>query len=202
MADFLPVPDLAVVNEALVRLGEPPLESLDEAEQTAAATAARYLYQPTVDRLLASHPWGFNRQFAVLVRLADVPALGIGFRNAFLLPGGVLRIVAPFVGGYPEPEWSRGGDVLYLDAPALDQPVELEYHGRVDPAFWTPAFREAAGIALAASWAVTISDDVARAKTLQEQAEFALARARHASALEHPIQALPVGRLAARMRRW
>lgn len=203
--------DLSVLNEALVLLGEPPLEAWDQglspAEAaavagTAAATAAA-LFRPCLDELLGCHPWVFNRGFSVLARVPGPPSPAAGFNSAWQMPPNMLRAVRPYIDGRPVEDWHIGAASLLLDVPPAPAApvVELEYQVRIGPGGWRPGFRAAAVHELAARMALSITEGADRAKLLAAQAQRLMSQARHANATEHPALRLPTGRLAARMRR-
>jgi hypothetical protein len=68
---------------ALLKIGEKPIQSFNE--EVAAAQLARTLFDPTVDALLARHPWRFASQMFELTKTAD---------GDFLLPAETLRVLS------------------------------------------------------------------------------------------------------------
>lgn len=189
---------LILANEALIALGEPPIDDFDAGGS--AATVARLTTQPIIDALLGSHPWTFNRQIVALNRLAEAPSEASGFAAAYQLPVACFRIVAAYVNGGRVLDWGEAGTTLLLDAGA-DDLVELEFHGRGDVLSWRPLFRRAVVNRLAAEFCIPITDDTVRAKLLHQLAELEMAKARHQNAVEKPAHRLPVGRWQARMAR-
>lgn len=183
---------VSICSEALVMLGEKPIDDLDSA--TAQSLICKTLYQSKVDELLGSHPWTFNRIIAPLNRLADLPSDASGFAAAYQLPAGVLRIVRPFVGGTGLTDWGEAQALIFLDATANDL-VELEYHGRAAEPLWRPAFRQAVVLSMAATLALPITDSETKLKLMAQLAERALAQARNINAQEKPAIRLAVGRL-------
>lgn len=77
-----------IINMALARLGESPIQS--ENEDTVPATQAKLLYDPARRAALRDYNWAFALKTAKLARLADAPD---GFRYAFALPADCLRVV-------------------------------------------------------------------------------------------------------------
>ncbi|MBX6375359.1 MAG: hypothetical protein IRZ13_14135 [Acetobacteraceae bacterium] len=189
---------LKICSDALVLIGENPIDSFEGA--SAAQVVANARYQPTADLLLASHPWRFNRRIEMLARLAAAPSAATGYSAAYALPAGVLRIVAPFVDGMVAPGWEPTETAIWLDAEPT-QTVELEYHARVDEIRWPPAFRQALVYRLAAEFAVPIRDDTKIQQAMLQLAERELALARHQNASERPARRIPVGRFEALRRR-
>lgn len=189
---------LTICNEALLALGEQPLDDFEA--DSAAASVARLRYQTIVDELLGGHPWQFNRRIARLAALTDPPPLAAGFSAAYQLPPLCFRIICAFIGGGRVTEWRQAEGVLWIDA-GLSDTVELEYHSRADESAWKPGFRQAVISRLAAEFCIPVTDDTVRAKLLFELAEMQLRQARHLNATEQPAQRLPTGRWAAR-RSW
>jgi hypothetical protein len=203
-----PTTDLSVLNEALTLLGEPPLAEWSQAITPAEAAALQgtpaavglALFRPVQDELEGGHPWLFNKRVSSLVRASGVPHTATGFSAHYTLPTGLLRLVVPFVDDVPAASWEVANDKLLIDALPTED-VALEHHVRVGPAHWRPGFRMAVVAALAARMCLPITENEARAKGLEAQAQMLLARARHQNASERPVLRLPTGRLAARMRR-
>lgn len=185
---------IQICSEALILIGEAPIESFEGV--TAAHQAANAHYLPNVAGLLASHPWRFNRQIVQLARLAGDPPMATGYSAAYALPVGMLRLIVPFVNGKAVDGWEPSETVVWLDAELADR-VELEYHGMVDELRFSPQFRQALVHHLASVFAVPIRDD-ARMMDLQRQASAEwLAKARHQNATERPARQMPTGRFAA-----
>jgi hypothetical protein len=186
---------LALCNEALLSLGESPIDDLEGDGVTNAV--CRIKYRSIVDTLLGSHPWLFNRTILVLNRLAASPPAAAGFSAQYQLPLLCFRIICPYVSGRRVTAWEQAGSVLYLDANLSDE-VALEFHTRADERLWKPAFRQAVVARLAAEFCVPVCDDTVRANALMQMAERELAKARHTNASEHPAMRLRSNKLAAR----
>lgn len=189
---------LAITNQALLLLGEAPIDSFDGGATPQVAAAASY--QPVVDALLASHPWWWNRRIVPLARLSAPPSPSTGFDSAYQLPGLVFRAVVPFVDSRPVEQWGLAGDQLYIDATATSA-VELEFHTRVDEQRFSPEFRQAVVSALARELCLPITDNEARWKAMVALSDQQLRKARHTNATEKPATRLPTGGLQRRMRR-
>lgn len=186
---------LDICNEALVLLGENPIDDLDSA--LTGAIVAKTFYRGRADSLMAAHPWVFNRALVDLSRLSAAPPAASGYAAQYQLPNPCYRIVCPYVDGRPLAEWGVAGQVIYLDAEATET-VALEYHTRCTESLWPPEFRRAVMLGLAADMAIPITEDPARAKLLNDLLLRQLAEARHKNATEKPAIRLRTGRLAAR----
>jgi hypothetical protein len=80
--------EVEIINLALARLGESPVQSLDEG--SVPANAAKLIYPSERRAVLRSYNWGFALRNATLARLAEEP---VGFRFAYALPADCLRVV-------------------------------------------------------------------------------------------------------------
>lgn len=176
---------LAICNEALVLLGDAPIDSLDG--EGAANVACRTHYGPTRDHLLSIHPWNFSRLTVDLVRLAAAPSSATGFSAAYQLPTDLVRIVRVFVDTIPDPSWSQEADHLLVDA-ADTAVVAIEYHRLVDESYFIKPFRTALMAEMAARLAPALTEREGMTDTMQKAARVALATARHANATQRPTQ--------------
>jgi hypothetical protein len=174
---------LAICNEALVLLGEAPMDSFEGAG--AANVAASRLYPQARNALLASHPWNFNRYTRDLVRLADAPSLATGFTGAYQLPGEVFRIARAFINTTPTDHWSQEGLALLVNADAA-QVVAIEFHALVDETLFSPMFRQALVTRMAVDLALAVAtkDEMAAFFTRRHMQDLAMAR--HANATQRP----------------
>lgn len=78
---------LSIKNLALARLGEEPLDELDDYSMRAVAINA--LYSDIRDMVLADHPWNFATLRAQLTPLEAPPLFGYDY--AYAKPAGCLR---------------------------------------------------------------------------------------------------------------
>jgi hypothetical protein len=77
-----------IINIALARLGESPIQTLNEG--TVPANAAKLLFESARQSALRDYNWSFALRTQALARLAEAPA---DFRYAFALPHGCLRAI-------------------------------------------------------------------------------------------------------------
>ena len=85
------IDDLLVVNKALVKIAEAPIDSLDNPESRSARTMKLLL--PQAKRFVfRQHPWNCLRARAILVASADKPLFGFEYKYA--LPSDCLRPLA------------------------------------------------------------------------------------------------------------
>ncbi len=174
---------LDLCSRALLRIGAPPIASLDEG--TAEAEVASGLYAGARDALLAAHPWSFATGQESLPRLAASPLAD--FAHAFQLPSGFLRALS--AGGRGQGRGLRYRlleDRLHADS----DEVVLTYVFRAPEAAF-PAFFAAALVArLAAEFCVPLTEGTGRAQMLFQMAEQELRAARRADSQQATTQAL------------
>ena len=96
-----------IVNIALARLGESPIQSLEEG--TVPANVAKLLYDSARRSTLRDYNWSFALATASLARLAESPT---DFHCAYSLPADCLRAIR-VRGGHP---FAVRGQTLYTDA--------------------------------------------------------------------------------------
>lgn len=85
------IDDILIVNKALIKIAETPIDSLENAENKASRTMHTLLPQAKryVFRL---HPWNALRERSVVVLSAETPAFGYKYKYA--LPADCLRPLA------------------------------------------------------------------------------------------------------------
>ena len=85
-----------IINIALSRIGESPIQSLDEG--TVPANMAKVFYDPARRATLRDYTWNFSLRTARLAKLDETPD---DFLFAFSLPVDCLRAVAILGGSSP-----------------------------------------------------------------------------------------------------
>ena len=138
-----------IINIALSRLGESPIQSLDEG--SVPANAAKLLYDTERRAVLRSYPWNFALKQATLARLNQS---AVDFRNSFALPADNLRVVRAWDSNTRQPQrYSTRGGCLYTDA---DQ-ITLEYvSDETDGSLYDSKFVEAMSYRLASALAMPV----------------------------------------------
>lgn len=85
------IDDILVVNKALIKIAETPIDSLENAENKASRTMKMLL--PQAKRFVfRQHPWNCLRERAILTVSADKPLFGYKYKYA--LPSDCLRPLA------------------------------------------------------------------------------------------------------------
>lgn len=161
------VSPVAVVNEALARLGSQPIAALDE--DTAVARKVAQIYPTVVGSVFAVERWRFAQRTRRLDRLAEAPQTG--WRYAYALPGDRIgepvRVLAnPRTPDRPLRAFAVEGSELHCDQEAVWVSCVVD----VDPTQWPALFRAAIVVALAADLAVPQTHDRDLAEDLRRQA--------------------------------
>lgn len=182
--------DLAVVNEALVRIGVPPIASFSE--QSAQALTAQTIYRNVVDELIADHPWYFALREVTLAKLEvdDEDRWYRGYKYVYQLPSDAMRIL----GLRSLDRYELAGDQLYTD----DRHGDLVYIRQRGAEAWPPHFRRLAVFELAAAFAMTLTDSANRAQMMQNEAARYRPRARAIDSQQTPPQVFNLMRIYTR----
>lgn len=133
-----------IINLALARLGESPIQSMGE--DSVPASTASLLYEASRKATLRDFNWSFATAMARLARLDEAP---IDFRFAYALPPDCLRVIR-LRGGAP---FSLRGNALYSDV----EVAEIEYIADVvDESLFDSKFVEALSYKLASELAMSV----------------------------------------------
>lgn len=167
---------LKICNDALLLLGEKPIDTMDEESDTAALCNG--LYIPTLESVLRSHMWNFAKKRIILSPLEEKPVFG--FQNKFLMPSDWIRTIS--ISEYPNHYEIEAGHIL-----ADSNEVRLHYIFRNENiSTWDSAFKEVVVLTLAAKMAVPVTQSAAFAQDLQSQARQALRSAKSINGQETP----------------
>ncbi len=163
---------VAVVNAALVKLGEKPITSMDD--QVKAAELAKLRYDSIRQSALTMHTWHFAKDRLALTPLSSTPAFGFAYQ--FERPSQCLRILS--TGGVP---YKLEGSHILCDSNVL----YLEFTKDVtNPQDWTIYFAEVVVALLAKelAWAITQSDSMK--SDMNSEFDKTLKRAKYLNATE------------------
>jgi hypothetical protein len=148
----MPLPDIQLANEALRKLGEMSITSLDEG--TDLAETVNLLQVPLTTHLLTCHPWRFTMQKAQLARLSETPVNEWQYTHA--KPAGCIMLRALYpsgaVGAQPLREFELFDDRILSNVETL----WADFQTDKDPATWPAYFRALATNALAAEFAIPV----------------------------------------------
>lgn len=139
-----------IINIALARLGESPIQSLGEG--SAPADAASLVYDFERRAALRDYNWNFATRQTTLARLEKQP---LDFRFAYALPPDCLRVARVWEGDHHgEIKHVVRGDELYTNSGG---PVCVEYVADIeDGSLFDAKFAEALSYKIAAALAMPI----------------------------------------------
>lgn len=176
---------VAIVNQALAKLGSLPIQSLDDT--TPAGQAVKLAYWEVTNGLLTEVPWSFTLMMVALTATGEVspdadPYLAEGYRNSYALPAiaSAMRpdlampLLAPPIAYFGDPrraDWPER-DVLVLNKTiyANRSPLWARVQARPDESEWPPYFVTAAVACLAAELVMPISGNSGLLQSKQEEA--------------------------------
>lgn len=169
---------LEIANEALVRIGVPPVPSFDDA--TAQGLVLSALYAQTRRRCLADHPWAFALRESQLPKLVlSDPDLRLSeWDFVYQLPTDSLRVL----GLKSFRTFAISGDQLYTH----DAAARLVYVSDVDEPGWPAYFVHLVVLELAAALAISLTDSSSRADTFYVEARRERPRIRAIDSVQTP----------------
>lgn len=149
---------LEIINKALGILGANQIITLED--KTLEAEAARKMYQPSLDSVLAETDWTFAIKRSLLELSEKKPEWGEG--NYFELPADLLKIV-DVMNRYVE--WQREGDYIFTRASEFG----LIYVARcIDPTYYPSYFIDALSAKLAVEMCYLLTNSVEKTNNLIE----------------------------------
>jgi len=173
---------IQLVSNALILLGDQPINSFDE--PGAGAKAGSNLYESTYLAMLSSHRWKFATKKVKLSRLTATPLNE--YKYQFQLPTDYVLITTT----YPRTDYKLLEDKLYSDY----QEIEIDYIYKVPedrfPSFFVKAFE----YYLATQLAIPVTEDFNKMELMYKMYGIESAKARYSdaqSAPQVPIQDMP-----------
>lgn len=172
--------EVAVVNIALIEIGEAPIDSLTEA--TNQARIANRVFETTRDRVMAIHPWNCLQKRANLAQLLDDPIFG--YDHAYQLPDDFLRLTRLSDIDY---DYRIERRMLLTDR----DDVNIVYVARItDPSQWDDQFAEALSARLAATLALKLTGSRELQAQMMRVYELRLAEARYQDSQQAPVETI------------
>lgn len=173
---------IKIISDALILVGEKPLQSLSDDRY--GATVGSNLFERTYENELQSNPWRFSMKKAALSRLVVTPLNQYAY--AYQIPADCLLVRHV----YPRTYYEIFGDRIYTDATS----VELDYQFKPDITAVPAYFSTLMVYALARDMVKPITESDTGVKTFaakyvmqRDRAMYADAQARPAT----PIQDSP-----------
>lgn len=171
---------IEIINKALGMLGANQVRDIED--NTLEAEAARKMYRPALDSILAETDWTFAIKRVMLEKVDVEPAWGNG--NYFKLPADMIKIVDVMNRNMV---WHREGNNIYTPASEFG----LVYVARcVDPTFYPPYFIDALAAKLAVEMCYLLTNSTEKTMGLIELYEgqyLPTAKTKNAREKSHPI---------------
>jgi|TARA_R110000803_G_scaffold188447_1_gene250878 hypothetical protein len=146
-----------IVSQALLLIGEAPINSFDEG---VSGVVASNLYDTTRDSLLTATRWRFAVGKASLSKLTATPLNE--WNNAFQLPSDLLMPIRV----YPKTSYEIYEDKIYSNQNSL----QLDYIFRPDESAFPAYFVECLAAHLAEKFALSITNNQTMRQAMQETA--------------------------------
>jgi hypothetical protein len=144
---------VGICNMALGWLGAGTITALTEASTLGELCAANF--NPVRDAVLEERAWRFATQRRSVAADPVAPAYGAAYR--YLIPSQVIRVLEVSDGADQLLDWQREGDYVITDQAS---PIYLRSVERVDDtARWTPGFTMSMATRLAATLAITLTEN-------------------------------------------
>ena len=171
---------LDIINKALGIVGANQVRNIED--HTLEAEAARKMYQPALDSILAETDWTFATKRAMLEKSDKVPAWGGG--NYFELPSDMIKIIDVMDRNN---KWIREGNYIFSNAAEFG----LVYVARcIDPTFYPSYFIDALSAKLAADMCYLLTNSTEKTMGLIElyRGEYLpVAKTMNAREKSHPV---------------
>lgn len=133
---------IGIINAALTRVGERPLDTLTEASATAKVVEKNY--EGLMAGLLAGHRFRWTFQTKLFTGPIAIPSdLLAGWSFAYEIPPDCLRVLGVHTRGKPV-DYSIKSDNVLTNASVDAEPVAVDYVWRVPEEYWPADFVEAA----------------------------------------------------------
>ena len=156
-----------IASNALLLVGDNPISSFDD--PGAGAQAAANLYPETKKRLLSEHPWSFALKQQRLNKLSQKPDELTNFNNAFQLPTDLIRIWDMQI----RTDYILIGNLLYSN----QEELLATYIFDVDEVMLPPHFVKSLEYALASDFAISVTEDTAKAGLYEQKSINAINQA-------------------------
>lgn len=167
---------VSICSNALIMLGENPINSFTEAASPGGLDRARIadnLWESVRDSLLRSHPWNCAIKRVTLSPEATTPEFGFTYR--YILPSDWLRNVEINGVMADDVDYMVEGRRILIDESAL----KLRYvYRNADPTTWDAMLVKAAELAMASEMAYPITQSSAKEEMMERRFERYMARAR------------------------
>lgn len=169
-----------ISSNALQLIGDEPINSFEEAG--AGPRVAKAIYDGTKQKLLSSHHWSFALKQQRLSRLSQVPDKKTNFSYAFQLPTDLIRI------------WNiqDHSNYILIDGLLYSNHKELlcTYIYDVVETALPPHFVKSLEYALAADFAIAITENQSLNALYEQKSQMALSQAKSIDSQGRPQQGI------------
>jgi len=165
-----------MISNALILLGDLPLNDLDEERD--AAVYSRNLYDGIAKAELSKHYWGFARRKQVLSELVDAPA-DKEYQRIYQLPSDMLVLIKTYPNAY---DYQVYGKQIFTNA----RITSVDYIANVSESQWPPYFEKLMEFALAKDLAIPVRDAATRKQEMQNEYVIQSRMARYMDSQQHP----------------
>ena len=172
--------DIDIASNALLLVGDNSISSFDD--PGAGATVAKALYPETYRMVLSEHPWTFALKEQELNKLSQSPDAETGYKNAFQVPGELIRIWAVF----PHSNYTVVGNLIYSNENSL----WARYVYKVVETALPPHVVKALEYKLAADFAIPVTEDAKKAALYEEKYDKQVVRAKSIDSQNKPPVAI------------
>jgi len=165
-----------IASNALLLIGDEPINSFDE--PGAGATAAANLYPDSYGMALSEHPWSFATKYQKLNRLAAVPDPLINFKFGYQLPTDLIRLwqIAP------HSNYEIVDGVLYSNQNEL----LARYTYKPSETVLPPHFTKSLEFLLASQFSISVTESTTKHELFERKYLKAIAQARTIDSQSHP----------------
>lgn len=168
--------DIDMASNALVLIGDDPINSLSE------DVAAANLYSSTYEHVLSEHPWSFALKEQYLSRLSQSPDRETGYAYAFQMPTDLIRLWAIM----PTSNYRIVGGQLYSNTNKL-----LARYVYKAPETLLPAhFAKTMEYKLAADFSMSVAEDENKMQIFERKYRDALTISMAKDSSQHPYEGI------------
>ncbi len=164
--------DIAVASKGLVLIGADPISAFDGSSR--GAIVAEHIYDEVVEDLMVDTPWTFATKLENLSHLEATPESL--FTDAWQIPTTALLVRRILVNN-ADVDYQINGDKIFTNVDSSNI-VTMNFIFRAAEQDWPPYFRYTVELKLASVFALALAGKPDLARTLTDQAEFALRKAR------------------------
>lgn len=179
--------EIDIINKALLKLGQSPINNLGDDNERALAGSA--LYESVRDTEISTHRWCFAMKRVLLEECSTVPAFE--YKKQYPLPTDFLRLLyLPDAPDNIENDYSIEGTHILTD---YQSPLKVVYLARITtPNLFPSYFVEALAVKIAYELCERLKQDPARKQQLTQEYAFVISQAKKANQIQMAAQRMPM----------